>query len=455
MKISRRQFAIAAGSVAFMGLAKNATALGLYGEKPMSIGYGDLVPDANKLLDLPEGFSYRVISSLGDKMDDGLLVPDRADGMGCFALDGDLIALVRNHELPANRHDLGPIPAGQSPEILTYDNDDAGLPLPGGTSTIVYNMVTGERVREHLSLLGTIRNCSGGITPWGTWLTCEENVSRAGEGVDADHGWVFEVPAKATGLVDPVPLKALGRFNHEAAAVDPKTGIVYLTEDRNESLFYRFIPNEYGELNKGGRLQALGFVGEPVSSHTRNWEGVGFEPGTWRDVRWIDLDDTDSPADDLRLRGHARGAAIFARGEGIHWGDGELYFTCTSGGTAKLGQIMRYVPSAEEGQPGETEAPGKLQLFLESDDPKNFNYGDNLTVAPNGHLIVCEDQYTEVLDNHLRGVTPEGKAYPFAKLHVQTEPAGACFSPDGSTLFVNVYSPTMTLAITGPWDNLK
>lgn len=455
MKISRRQFAIGAGSMAFMGLARNATALGLFGNTPTSLGYGDLVVDANGVLDLPEGFSYRVISSLGDQMDDGFLVPDRADGMGCFELDDDHVVLVRNHELPADRHDLGPIPAGQTPEVMTFDRDNEGLPLPGGTSTIVYNMVTGERVREHLSLMGTIRNCAGGVTPWGSWLTCEENVSRAGEGVEADHGWVFEVPAKAEGLVDPVPLKALGRFNHEAAAIDPKTGIVYLTEDRNESLFYRFIPNVYGELSKGGRLQALGFVGDPVSSHTRNWEGVGFEPGTWRDVRWIDMDNTDSPQDDLRLRGHARGAAIFARGEGIHWGDGELYFTCTSGGAAKLGQIMRYVPSAHEGQDEEAQAPGKLQLFLESDDPKNFNYGDNLTVAPNGHLIVCEDQYSEVVDNYLRGVTPDGEVYPFAKLRIQTEPAGACFSPDGSTLFVNVYSPTMTLAITGPWDNLK
>ncbi|WP_262696416.1 alkaline phosphatase PhoX [Kordiimonas aquimaris] len=455
MKISRRQFAIGAGSVAFMGLAKNANALEVYGKQPMSIGYGDLRTDKNGLLDLPEGFSYRVISSLGDHMDDGLLVPDRADGMGCFKLDSDHVALVRNHELPSDRHDLGPFPAKQSSDILTFDKDDEGRPLPGGTSTIVYNMVTGERVREHMSLLGTIRNCSGGITPWGSWLTCEENVSRAGEMVGKDHGWVFEVPANETGLVDPVPLKALGRFNHEAAAIDPRTGIVYLTEDRNDSLFYRFLPNVNGDLSKGGRLQAMAFVEDTVSSDTRNWETVGFELGNWRNVRWIDLDNTDSPEDDLRLRGHADGAAIFARGEGIHWGDSELYFTCTSGGAAELGQIMRYVPSAHEGLAEEAQTPGKLQLFLESDDPKNFNYGDNLTVAPNGHLIVCEDQYTEVVDNHLRGVTPDGEVYPFARLRVQTEPAGACFSPDGATLFVNVYSPAMTLAITGPWDNLK
>ena len=454
MKLSRRQFTVGAGSLAFMGLAKNATAIGLSGMSTSAVGYGALIPDPAGLLDLPKGFSYKVISELGDVMDDGLLVPDRGDGMGCFALGGDQVALVRNHELSAPHHDLGPLAKTTRLGIAAFDHDTDGLPLPGGTTTIVYNMKTGQRVREHLSLLGTIRNCAGGITPWGTWLTCEENVTRAGEGVDKDHGWVFEVPATETGLVDPVPLKALGRFNHEAAAVDPKTGIVYLTEDANESLFYRFIPNVNGKLSEGGRLQALGFAGEAASSHTRNWEGVGFEPGSWRDARWIDMENTDSPENDLRLRGHAKGAAIFARGEGIHWGDGELYFTCTSGGAAKLGQIMRYIPSTNEGKPEENEAPGKLQLFLESDDPKNFNYGDNLTVAPNGHLIVCEDQYTKIVDNHLRGVTPEGAVYPFARVRIQTEPAGACFSPDGSTLFVNMYSPTKTLAITGPWDNL-
>ncbi len=455
MKLSRRQFTVGASSLAFLSLAKNAAAIALSGSPATVAGYGPLIPDPAGLLDLPADFSYKVISELGDVMDDGLPVPDRADGMGCFELDADRVILVRNHELSAHHHDLGPLKALSRPGIASFDHDTAGLPLPGGTTTIVYNMKTGERVREHLSLLGTIRNCAGGVTPWGSWLTCEENVSRAGDMVGKDHGWVFEVPANETGLLDPVPLRDLGRFNHEAAAVDPKTGIVYMTEDRNESLFYRFIPNVRGELNKGGRLQALAFAGEPMSSHTRNWEGVGFEPGSWRNVRWIDLDNTDSPADDLRLRGHAKGAAIFARGEGVHWGEGELYFTCTSGGVAKLGQIMRYVPSANEGQDGETETPGRLQLFLESNDPENFNYGDNLTVAPNGHLLVCEDQYTEVVDNHLRGVTPDGGVYPFARLRVQTEPAGACFSPDGSTLFVNVYSPTKTLAVSGPWGRLK
>lgn len=113
---------------------------------------------------------------------------------------------------------------------------------------------------------------------------------------------------------------------------------------------------------------------------------------------------------------------------------------------------MRYKPSRFEGRPQERDDPGMLQNFVEPTDSSQLNFGDNLTVAPNGHLIVCEDQYTDIVDNHLRGVTPDGRLYPFARLRAQTELAGACFSPDGSTLFVNAYSPDRTLAITGPWS---
>lgn len=165
---------------------------------------------------------------------------------------------------------------------------------------------------------------------------------------------------------------------------------------------------------------------------------------TWFDIEWVALDNPESPDDDLRQQGYDKGAALFARGEGIHWGDDELYFCCTNGGEKQLGQVMKLVPSENGKQ-------DKLQLFLESEDKNLYNFGDNLTVCPNGHLLVCEDQYTDIVDNHLRGVTPSGEVYNFAKLHAQTELAGACFSPDGNTLFVNIYSPTKTLAITGPW----
>ncbi|WP_144097638.1 alkaline phosphatase PhoX [Croceicoccus sediminis] len=431
---SRRRFLQSTGTAFAALLASGCTTRALTTAAAASSPFGPLVPDAAGLLDLPQGASYRVISRLGDVMDDGLTVPDKADGMGCFALADGSLTLVRNHELKVEDDPGGTLATG-------FDHAPGGRTLPGGTTTVVLDPASLTVKRQYRSLAGTIRNCSGGVTPWGTWLTCEEDVTLPGEDAGKAHGWIFEVPADAAGLVDPVPLKAMGRFRREAAAVDPRSGIVYMTEDRDESALYRFIPNRHGHLAEGGRLQAAAIVGLPAD--TRNWSGTAFAPGAWAGVRWIDIADPEAPDDDMRFRAAADGAAIFARGEGIHMGDGEVYFCCTSGGAAGLGQIFRLVPSGN----GQAD---RLQLFFESGDKDQFHYGDNLTIAPNGHLIVCEDQGSDVVDNHLRGITPQGEPYPIGRLRIQTELSGACFSPDGSTLFVNAFSPAMTFAIRLP-----
>ena len=452
--LDRRRFTFGLTSTAFAGLALSGCATsGLGSGVEAAGGYGPLVPDPAGLLDLPRGFSYRIISKFGDRMDDGHFVPDRADGMGAIRLDDRRVALVRNHELQPKHAGTGPFRAAASASVPAFDRGADGQPLPGGTTTILYDYRSGRVESQHLSLVGTIRNCAGGTTPWGTWLTCEEDVSKAGKnGLKRDHGWVFEVPAAHRGIANPVPLTAMGRFNHEAATVDPRTGIVYLTEDQDDSLFYRFLPESRGQFARGGRLQALAFRDRALGADSRNWNGVTFPIQSTRDVDWIDMPNPESPEDDLRTRGHAQGAVLFARGEGIHFGNGELYFCCTNGGAAKLSQIMRYRPSRFEGQPGEKGEPGKLQLFVESTSEAMLNFGDNIVVAPHGHLIVCEDQYGEVVDNHLRGITPTGSVYALARLREQTELAGACFAPDGRTMFVNVYGPGRTLAITGPWN---
>lgn len=439
MLLNRRNF-IGATGAAFSGLLLNGCtgrSAPLTSAPSSFADYGPLVPDPAGMLDLPRGFSYRLLSSLGNAMTDGCTVPDKADGMGCFSLGNDEIVLIRNHEL---------VPADDAGGVLAkgFGTRDGAI-VPGGTTSIVLDATTLEVKREFRSLAGTIRNCSGGITPWGSWLTCEEAPTgpgqRFGEGLAENHGWVFEVPANATGLIDAVPLKAMGRFNHEAACVDPRTGIVYLSEDRDDSVLYRFVPTTPGRLGDGGLLQAMVVEG---LSDTRNWTSADMAVGFRHTVRWIDCDDVESPNDDLRSRAAAKGAALVARGEGIHTGTDEIFVCSTNGGQRKLGQILRLVP----GTGGE---PDQIELFFESQSKDQFNYGDNLTVGPNGHLIVCEDQYTEVVDNHLRGITPDGRAYTLGRLRMQTELAGGCFSPDGKWFFVNAYSPTRTLAITGPW----
>lgn len=450
-----------AAALAFSGLARHAAAqAAAEGETYVNevAGYGPLLRDPNRLLDLPEGFSYEVVAQSGDTMDDGLYAPGQPDGMACFPLDGTRVALVVNHELKGSsglHRNLGPgglrqERIGRLDASKAFDTYKDGHPLPGGCSTIVYDLTTRQVVGRHLTLAGTSTNCCGGPTPWGSWLSCEETQETPADAdVTRPHGWVFEVPAAATAPVDPVPLKAMGRFRHEAVCIDPRTHIVYLTEDENDGLFYRFIPNVPDRLVQGGRLQALAWKGA-TSADTRNQTDRAWAVGDWREVEWIDLEDVEAPAGDLRQRGHASGAALVARGEGVWWGEDEMYFTATSGGPIRRGQVLRLVP-------GLNGAADRLQLFVESLDEKTMNMADNITIAPWGHLILCEDNYSDEIRNHLKGVTPEGRLYTIARnvFTGNSEFAGACFSPDGEVLFVNIMYPGMTLAIRGPWSSVR
>lgn len=172
---------------------------------------------------------------------------------------------------------------------------------------------------------------------------------------------------------------------------------------------------------------------------------------------WLDVEGADNPDEDLRFRMQKAGAAFVGRGEGIFWSPQGVYFTCTSSGPAGHGQVLRYIQSPHEGQTGEAEAPGQLQLFVEPSESRVMDFADNLAIAPWGHIIACEDRYSDTLRNHLKGITPDGRVYTIARnvFEGNAELAGACFSPDGSTLFVNIYWPGLTLAITGPWGSFR
>ena len=423
---------------------------------------GPLRPDPERILDLPDGYSYTVVSRAGQRMDDGLIVPHAHDGMAAFPGEDGRIVLVCNHELtPAYfAHSAFADGFNAPPEAVTdrvYDQGRGKTPGAGGTTTTIYNPETRTTDRQHLSLAGTELNCAGGPTPWDSWLSCEECFESPGRDLSAGravrrekkHGYVFEVPANAKGLVEPIPIRAMGRFEHEACAVHEPTGIVYMTEDRHHSLFYRYIPNVPGELHEGGRLQALMIDGQPAFM-THNWSGeTQIVPGESLQTRWIDLDNVDNEENDLRLRGTTQGAATFARGEGLCNANGDMVFTCTIGGAARLGQVFAYRPSPHEGQPQEEDMPGQLTLIAEATHESILRNADNITFAPWGDLVVCEDTSSHC---GLVGIRPDGSQYQLAdNAHTNSELTGACFSPDGKTLFVNIQYPGMTLAITGPF----
>ena len=404
------------------------------------VGFGALVPDPQGIFDLPPGFSYRVLSKAGRRMEDGFVVPGAMDGMAAFAV-GDKTVLVRNHELTSGDQSVGPFRSPVPLGTKLYDDGDGTLPPAGGTTTIVIDTVTGAVEREFLSLAGTIRNCAGGPTPWGSWISCEETTDTAGQKQDhrlaRDHGFAFEVPATIQiQQADPIPLTAMGRFRREAVAVHAASGTVYQTEDDPQGCFYRFLPATPGKLAAGGRLQALrmrGFTGD-----TTNWEQREVTVGQSFPVEWVDVPD---PLRKPSQQARAAGAHRFTRGEGIWMHGDRLWFTATDGGRIRKGQIWQLERDV-------------LTLFAEPDNPTVLENGDNLVYAPWGDLLVCEDTGSDDFPGqHLIGLTPQGVPYRFGRNRLNlSELAGACFAPDGKTLFVNIFFPGLTLAITGPWQ---
>ncbi|MBW4574638.1 MAG: PhoX family protein [Aphanothece sp. CMT-3BRIN-NPC111] len=418
MALSRRQFFTLAGTSA-AGAVLLSPLQAFYAKKAIAIGpYGSLQPDPKGVLDLPAGFTYKRLSETGQIMKDGYKVPGGHDGMAAFAGANNNTILIRNHEL----HATSSTSVG-SPSTKKYDTQGKG----GCTKLIVAPDRT--LVSHYGVLAGTYRNCAGGLTPWGSWLSCEESVEVGNK----KHGYIFEVPSSATTFVNPVALTAMGRFNHEAAAVDPNTGYVYQTEDRGDSLFYRFIPSQPGKLSAGGSLYALKITSMPGVNTATN-----FPKNTPMAVEWVLIDNPNPDNDTVRSQGQNKGAAKFARGEGIFYGNNVIYFCCTSGGSSGDGQIWRYNPANET-----------IELYIEPNNSGVLDNPDNIVVAPNGDLFLCEDG--EGTD-YLVGITATGTLYQFARNALNTsEFAGVCFSPDGQTMFANIQSPGITFAIWGPW----
>ena len=491
--LSRRKFvtgsALAAGVTTFGGGMFDALVARAHAAGPGSdIGYGPLRPAGDDLA-LPAGFQYRVVSTEGDAMNDGFPVPKAMDGMGAFALPNGNVLLVRNHEDNEDPNRLRERPIGSTSSSAGILNDI--LETHYGPRTYAYDAYAGggtvtlevephgqrRLVSQHWSLVGTLRNCAGGITPWGSWLSCEETVSSgsasATSGFAQNHGYCFEVPIDTVpGAPGPaIPLTRLGRFSHEAVAVDPATGIVYETEDQGDgSGFYRFVPSvrptRPGALAvTSGVLQMLKVVGS-AQYETAIDQTVGVP----LPVEWVNITNPD-PAiptgagglSTVFLEGLAAGGARFRRLEGCWYDRGRIYFVSTNGGNMGFGQTWVYDPAAST-----------LTLIFESPSHDVCDGPDNCCVSPRGGLVMCEDAGGA---QFLRALSPSGQIFDLARnLRNTIEFAGVCFSPDGNTLFVNQYGRSTvrttqprnsrqipvgperferaaTLAIWGPWQS--
>jgi secreted PhoX family phosphatase len=482
-RIDRRTFL--AGSAAAVGTATLGGPFagflaGPVAASPMpTLGPIPDLRDGQVRLWLPPGFQYRSFHDTEQTvvLDDGTILPGRHDGMAAFRGQHGNVVLVRNHEVN------NPVPA-------FGDASQAYDPMAGGGTTTTEVTPFGQVVSARTSLNGTQMNCAGGRMPWDAWITCEETVNGPDVGPDFTgasnvpltqrHGFIFEVPAD--GDSDREPITAAGRFAHEAVAFDRRHAVLYLTEDNFAfpSGFYRYIPVQnplnVGRLVNQGRLQMLAVEGVP------NADLAATQPaGASYKVTWVDIDDpnptfpftpgqTASTTNDQALnyvgaQGRAQGAAWFSRLEGATYDRGTVYFCSTQGGGPAepgpadpvqgfgngSGQIWAYDVSSE-----------RLKLIYQSPGPDVLDFPDNVTTSRRGTLVLCEDN---VNDNYVRGLSSAGKLWDIALNRLVSsitgaprfndEFAGATFSPDGSTLFVNIQaSRGMSFAIWGPWHKI-
>jgi hypothetical protein len=404
----------------FLGLAAVFAAAGPFVLRRRRSRAEGLARDAQGVLDVLPGFEVIVLDRTGDAMSDGFRVPGAPDGMGCFSLGGGRVALMRNHELHPGS-DVSAHPGRPAP-AEAFDPKSAGA-----VTRLVVELDSLRVVSSNLVLCGTNVNCAGGSSPWG-WLSCEEDVSDG-------HGWVFACDPRAETVAPPNRIERFGRFRHEAAAVDPVSGVAYLTEDRDDGCLYRFVPDP-SEPSRG-KLQALAL-------DDGGGDTGALSVGDPRPIRWVDIDEPAPARDTVRREAAAKGAARVRRGEGL-WltrdrGRLEVFVAATGGGPIEAGQVLLVSPDADS-----------VETVVASTDTGELHMPDNLVLTRSGHLVMAEDGTDP---NGLRVLCPSGRIVTLAQNVGPGEISGVCASPDGEILFASLQRRGITVAIRGPLSSL-
>ena len=329
----------------------------------------ELLPaDENGLL-LLSGLRSRVVARSGEAVKTGQHYKwhDSPDGGACFATEGGGWIYVSNSEVS----------------------------LLGGVGAIAFAK-DGQVLDTYSILKNTSRNCSGGATPWGTWLSCEE--------INAGRVWECDPGGQKEAVVRP----ALGVFNHEAVAVDEVSQYLYLTEDKKDGCLYRFIAdrqhkNGFPDLSSG-RLE----VASMSNNDTASEEGI---------LNWLPI--PDPSAKRLETRYQEPAAKKFNGGEGIAYFDGKIIFT-----TKGDNRVWSYNTNTKE-----------IEILYDIKDTLTpiLSGVDNVTVSQQGDIYVAEDSG----DLQVVVIAKNGAIFPVAQLegHDESEVAGLAFSPDGKRLY--------------------
>lgn len=339
--------------------------------------YGPLgPPDANGVR-LPDGFTSRIVARAGQPVGTSAYVWHTfPDGGACFPTDDGGWIYASNSEVP----------------------------IAGGVGVIRFD-ADGSIVDAYPILRSTSVNCAGGPTPWNTWLSCEE--------WDGGRVWECDPYAPSQGTV----IDALGTFQHEAAAIDPLRGYVYLTEDKSDGRFYRFVADDYPDITAGtlqvAVVEDLGAVLDGERSKVR-WVEVP-EPNP----AGLPVQDEHGVIVETPTRHQVPGSTPFDGGEGCWYDGGYVYFT------TKGDDRVWAVDSARD----------LIELVYDAsllDDPP-LRGVDNITVADSGDLYVAEDGD----DMQVVLITPDRVVAPFLQVvgHDGSEIAGPAFDPSGERLY--------------------